>query len=74
MWGECWRPGDTHHQAVVTEPYGVDPGLIIRPAYNMHEKWRRIIYLFCCERHKLYWVNSHRDLYNLPAGSRGTLL
>ena len=25
-------------------------------------------YVFCSERHKMYWVNSHRDNGNLPAG------
>lgn len=74
MWLECERPGDTQYQAVVTEPYGVDPGLILVPAPNMHQRWKRIHYLFCSERHRLYWANSHRSLYNLPSGSKGTLL
>lgn len=30
-------------------------------------------YYFCSERHKQYWVNSTRDLYNLPAGLRTVL-
>ena len=25
-------------------------------------------YVFCSERHKMYWVNSTRDHFNLPAG------
>lgn len=27
-------------------------------------------YHFCSEKHKQYWVNSTRDLYNLPKGMR----
>lgn len=30
-------------------------------------------YLFCSERHKMYWVNSHRNMWNLPAGSRNVM-
>lgn len=74
MWSDCQRAGDTRFQAVVTEPYGVDLDLVVRPAPNMDERWRRVIYLFCCERHRAYWANSHKSLYNLPTGSRGTLL
>lgn len=74
MWAPCERDGDTQYEIVVTEPYGVDPGLILRPAPNMNEKWKRVHYLFCSERCKAYYLNSHRDLYNLPSGSKGTLL
>lgn len=31
-------------------------------------------YFFCSERCKMYWVNSTKDLYNLPAGYKRTLL
>lgn len=29
-----------------------------------------VTYVFCSERHKQYWLNSTRDLYNLPKGMR----
>lgn len=29
-----------------------------------------IHYVFCTERHRLYFMNSHRDMGNLPAGFR----
>lgn len=31
------------------------------------------IYLFCSERHRALWRNSHRSLGNLPIGSKGML-
>lgn len=31
-------------------------------------------YTFCCERHRQYFINSHRDHKNLPDGYRGTIL
>lgn len=31
---------------------------------------RNIVYLFCGERHKAYYVNSSIDLRNLPSGSK----
>jgi hypothetical protein len=27
-------------------------------------------YTFCSDRHKMYWVNSHRSMGNLPPGER----
>jgi hypothetical protein len=74
MWDDCQLAGDTQHQAVVTEPHGVDPALILIPAPNMDQPWQRVIFLFCSQRHLMYWTNSHISLYNLPTGSRGTLL
>lgn len=35
------------------------------------EPERNLIYLFCGERHKAFYVHSHRDLRNLPSGSKG---
>jgi hypothetical protein len=32
------------------------------------------IYFFCTERHRGLWMNSSRDLGNLPGGSRGMLI
>jgi len=33
-----------------------------------------VTYVFCSDRHRMYWVNSHRDNGNLPAGYRSTML
>jgi hypothetical protein len=39
-------------------------------AARVYEPTRTLHYLFCSERHLLYWVNSHVSLGNLPAGSK----
>jgi len=36
-----------------------------------HERYR--IYVFCSERHKTLWENSHLSLGNLPMGSKGMI-
>ena len=33
-----------------------------------------VTYYFCRERCKQFWINSTRDLYNLPAGMRLSVL
>ncbi len=59
-WDTCERFAVSLHQAV--EDWST-PG---------HPLIRR--YFFCTEGHKMYWVNSVRDLYNLPSGYKKTLL
>jgi hypothetical protein len=58
-WDDCGRDGLELHKA--REYLGVDPGTRT-PIWT----W----YVFCTERHKMYWVNSVKDLYNLPPGYR----
>lgn len=46
-----------------------------RPGDSMYEAIRRepgrkIHFVFCSERHRRYWVNSVRDMGNLPSGSK----
>jgi hypothetical protein len=31
---------------------------------------RIVHYVFCSKRHAAYWANSHRDMGNLPGGSK----
>ena len=56
-WNDCDRYGLELHKA--REYLGIDPRTS-GPIYT----W----YVFCTERHKMYWVNSVRDLFNLPPG------
>lgn len=35
---------------------------------------RTVTYIFCTERHKAYWLNSTRDLNNLPAGYKRSIM
>ena len=35
---------------------------------------RDITFVFCTERHKAYWLNSVRDVNNLPPGYRRSIL
>lgn len=58
-WDDCEKYGTELHKA--REFLGVDPrhgGPIFT--------W----YVFCSERHKMFWVNAPRGLYKLPAGYR----
>lgn len=55
-WDDCRRDGVELHKARVRERTEHGPGVA-------H-------YVFCSERHKMFWVNSHRDNGNLPAGYR----
>lgn len=34
---------------------------------------KHVWYIFCNERHKQYWVHSHRSLGNLPAGMKNVM-
>lgn len=54
----CWDTCDRYGLEIfkVRVKYGT-PGV-------PYDTW----YVFCSERHKMYWVNSTRDLYNLPPG------
>ncbi len=56
-WTECEKDGYELYKA--REYLGTNPNTG-SPMYT----W----YVFCCERHKMYWVNSVRDLNNLPPG------
>lgn len=37
------------------------------------EGGRRLTYIFCSDRHRAYWVNSHRSYGNAASGNRSPL-
>lgn len=43
-------------------------GVGLHMARERNETGGWLIYLFCSERHKLYWANSHISLGNLARG------
>jgi hypothetical protein len=61
MWEQCERAGRTEFDVIVTERDPSDHGKNLLTPNRVH-------FLFCSERHKQYFVNSHRDMGNLPAG------
>lgn len=61
-WADCDHHGDDLY--AITVPHGrVTPKTVPR----------RLVYIFCSERHKELYRHSHHDLGNLPTGSRGLL-
>lgn len=61
---------DDHHLLCcwdTCEKYGVENEKI-RVKYGTPGYEYNTWYVFCSERHKMYWAHSHRDLYNLPPG------
>jgi hypothetical protein len=61
-WFECEDKGYELHQAVTHDH--------ARGLPCDHQLSKHIRYVFCSDRHKMYWVNSHRSMGNLPAGER----
>ena len=60
-WDTCEHDGyETNKVRVNTAAPGHDPVYIT--------------YVFCTDRHKQYWINSIRDLNNLPPGYRSSIL
>lgn len=57
-WDTCEVYGTELHKVRIFE--GVNPQAGNAPIYS----WK----VFCTERHKMYYVNSVKDLNNLPAG------
>lgn len=55
-WDTCEKDGVDLHQVRVNYGKGSTPYLVK--------------YVFCTERHKMYWVNSHRANGMLPPGYR----
>jgi len=64
-WTECEKPGYDLHKA---RTHDHAPRLPCDHPLSKHTWW-----VFCSDRHKQYWVNSHRDMGNLPAGYRNTM-
>jgi len=59
-WDDCERDGYELYKAVVN--------------YGKADTPRLVSHVFCCERHKQYWINSVKSYGRLPAGSRLCLL
>ena len=55
-WDECDRDG-----------YELNK---VRVNYGTPQSPQVVSYVFCTERHKQFWINSHRKYGNLPAGYR----
>jgi hypothetical protein len=60
-WDTCERDGYESFKCTVNDSA---PGQ--EPKY--------ITYVFCSERHRQYWINSIRDMNNLPAGYKRSIL
>jgi hypothetical protein len=60
-WDDCDRDGFELYKVVVNY---AKPGF--RPYVTR--------YVFCSERHRLFFLNASRDFGNLPAGTRHSLL
>jgi len=65
---DCDREGSDRYMTRTREI--VSPPM---PAYGVPGHYKNVWYVFCSERHKRMWINSPRDLYNLPSGERGLL-
>lgn len=66
-WDDCWRPGDARVKAEVTEGVFAEADMVPELLVGTPKV---LTYIFCSDRHKAYWVNSHRDMGNLPPGVR----
>lgn len=53
-WDECVSLAHDENKVVVT-----DPGAA-----------KKVHYIFCTERHRDYWLHSHKSMGNLPPGSK----
>jgi hypothetical protein len=66
-WDTCESAGDNRVQEVVTDGIYTEADMV---SPLMLGTPKRFTYIFCKERHREFWRNSHRDMGNLPAGLR----
>lgn len=59
-WDECERPGYDSNRTLFHDH---NPGMGCGHPLSKH-----LWYTFCTERHRQYFLNSHRSLGKLPAG------
>lgn len=64
-WDDCDNDGIWSNRVRVN--YGRDDPM---NGGGRYDTW----YVFCSERHRQYFINSHRDHKNLPDGYRGSML
>jgi hypothetical protein len=57
-WNDCVEPGHEEHKVVVRE----------RKSEVDLSTMETLTYIFCCQKHKHYYVHSHLDLGNVPTG------
>jgi len=60
-WDTCEKDGYENNKVVVRDN---------APGYEP----KTITYIFCTERHKQYWLNSIRNVNNLPPGFKRSIL
>ena len=65
-WDECTNQGVELHK---TRFHDHNPGTPCQHPDSSH-----LWYVFCSERHRQYFLHSHRSNGNLPAGHRLTLV
>jgi hypothetical protein len=61
-WDECWKDGVELHKI---RSHDHARGLPCN-----HPAAKHVFFVFCSERHKMMFLNGHRDYGNLPAGYR----
>jgi hypothetical protein len=60
-WNDCTEKG--HEEIKVVVPNGMN---------QYTREPQTLTYIFCSRQHRMYYVNSHKDLGNLPANYRAT--
>ena len=60
-WFECGKSGYELYKSILHEHTNVPCD---------HPTASHVAFIFCSERHKQLYLNSHRDMGNLPAGYR----
>jgi hypothetical protein len=63
-WFECEKPGYELHKTIFHEHARDIPC----------DRGEHVNFIFCSERHKMLFVNSHSNHGQLPAGYRSTIL
>lgn len=64
-WFECDRDGVELHKARFHEH--------ARTMSCAHPLSKHVHFIFCSERHRQYYLHSHRDMWNLPPGYANSL-
>lgn len=53
VWSDCWRDGDNRYRIEARNPDW-------KPEWG--DRGKHIVYIFCSERHKEYWLSEARQL------------
>jgi len=48
-------------------------GVTLYMVVDRHHQEEEVRFVFCSERHKQYWLNSHVSMGNLPVGMKGMI-